>query len=131
MGSDDGNRRNAERAKLRAGLSTALNEDDDPLAAYDQFVKWTVANYAADDKNSGLHDLLQEATTAFRSDPLYKTDLRYLKLWLLYVRLLAREDGIATFASLLANGIGASYSVLYEEYANVLELVGRWVYGLS
>ncbi|KAJ7494723.1 hypothetical protein B0H11DRAFT_1802225 [Mycena galericulata] len=125
MGNHDDGQLSAERAKFKASLSTALKEDDDPLAAYDQFVKWTVKNYADNDPNSGLRELLKEATDAFRSDPVYKTDLRYLKLWLLYVRELERVDGIATFAYLLANGIGASYSILYEEYANILELDGR------
>lgn len=128
MGSHNGDRLSAERAQFKASLLTALREDDDPLAAYDQFVKWTVKNYADDDPNSGLRELLEEATSAFRSDPVYKTDLRYLKLWLLYVRQLERAEGIATFASLLANGIGASYSILYEEYASILELDGRYVY---
>ncbi|KAF7330547.1 hypothetical protein MVEN_02494400 [Mycena venus] len=118
-------RLSAERAHFKASLSTALKEDDDPLAAYDQFVKWTVKNYGDDDPSSGLRELLQEATSAFKSDPVYKTDLRYLKLWILYIRQLTRMDGIATFAFLLANGIGASYSILYEEYAAVLELDGR------
>ncbi|KAJ6619737.1 hypothetical protein B0H10DRAFT_1793054 [Mycena sp. CBHHK59/15] len=125
MATHDGDRLSAERAQFRARLLTALKEDDDPLAAYDQFVKWTVKNYADDDQTSGLRDLLHEVTSGFRSDPLYKTDLRYLKLWLLYVRQLSREDGIATFAFLLSTGIGASYSIFYEEYAKILELDGR------
>jgi hypothetical protein len=119
-------RLSAERAHFKASLSTALKEDDDPLAAYDQFVKWTVKNYADGDPSSGLRELLQEATAAFKSDPVYKTDLRYLKLWILYIRQLTRVDAVATFAFLLANGIGASYSILYEEYAAILELDGRW-----
>ncbi|KAF8206469.1 hypothetical protein K438DRAFT_1756489 [Mycena galopus ATCC 62051] len=118
-------RLNAERAHFKASLSTALKEDDDPLAAYDQFVKWTVKNYADDDPSSGLRELLQEATAAFKDDPVYKSDLRYLKLWILYIRQLTRADGIATFAFLLANRIGASYSILFEEYAAILELDGR------
>ncbi|KAJ7170679.1 hypothetical protein C8R43DRAFT_915864 [Mycena crocata] len=125
MPNNDVDRLRAERAHFTASLSTALKEDDDPLAAYDQFVKWTVKNYADDDPSSGLRELLQEATNAFRSDPMYKNDLRYLKLWLLYVRQLARDDGIATFASLLSSGIGVTYSILYEEYAKILELEGR------
>ncbi|KAJ7127002.1 hypothetical protein C8R44DRAFT_701920 [Mycena epipterygia] len=125
MATHDADRLRAERARFQASLSTALKEDDDPLAAYDQFVKWTVKNYADDDPSSGLRELLQEATNAFRSDPVYKTDLRYLKLWLLYVRQLSRADAIATFVFLLGNGIGASYSILYEEYAAILELDGR------
>ncbi|KAJ7364009.1 hypothetical protein DFH08DRAFT_730369 [Mycena albidolilacea] len=118
-------RLSTERAHFKASLSTALKDDDDPLAAYDQFVKWTVKNYADDDPSSGLRELLQEATAAFKSDPVYKTDLRYLKLWILYIRQLTRVDAVATFAFLLANGIGASYSILYEEYAAILELDGR------
>ncbi|KAJ7707720.1 hypothetical protein B0H17DRAFT_529003 [Mycena rosella] len=125
MATQDGQRLSAERAQFRARLSTALKEDDDPLAAYDQFVKWTVKNYADDDHTSGLRELLQDATSAFRSDSTYKTDLRYLKLWLLYVRQLTRAEGIATFAFLMSNGIGASYSILYEEYASILELDGN------
>ncbi|KAJ6494818.1 hypothetical protein C8R47DRAFT_1117332 [Mycena vitilis] len=125
MATHAGDRLGVERAQFKASLSTALKEDDDPLAAYDQFVKWTFKNYADDDPSSGLRELLQEATSAFRSDPMYKTDLRYLKLWLLYIRQLTRAEGLATFASLLANGIGASYSILYEEYATILELDGR------
>ncbi|KAJ7274424.1 hypothetical protein B0H12DRAFT_1088678 [Mycena haematopus] len=115
----------AERAHFKASLSTALQDDDDPLAAYDQFVEWTVKNYAHDDPASGLHELLQEATAAFQGDPVYKTDLRYLKLWILYIHRLSRADGIAKFAFLLANRIGVSYSILYEEYAAMLELDGR------
>ncbi|KAJ7227179.1 hypothetical protein GGX14DRAFT_418477 [Mycena pura] len=125
MATDLGDRLSTERAHFKASLSAALKEDDDPLAAYDQFVKWTVKNYRDDDPNSGLRDLLHEVTNAFKSDPVYKTDLRYLKLWLLHIRQLARADGISTFAFLMANGIGASYSVLYEEYARILELDGR------
>ncbi|KAJ7104167.1 hypothetical protein B0H15DRAFT_808841 [Mycena belliarum] len=125
MATLDRHRLSAERAQFQASLSTALRDDDDPLAAYDQFVKWTVKNYADDDPTSGLRELLQQATNAFKGDSTYKTDLRYLKLWLLYVRQLTRAEGIATFASLLANSIGTSYSILYEEYANVLELDGK------
>ncbi|KAJ7603143.1 Mad3/BUB1 homology region 1-domain-containing protein [Mycena polygramma] len=95
------------------------------LSDYFNRVKAIVESHADEDPKSGLRELLQEATSAFQSDPLYKTDLRYLKLWLLYIRQLTRAEGLATFASLLVNGIGASYSVLYEEYATILELDGR------
>ncbi|KAF7374916.1 hypothetical protein MSAN_00377700 [Mycena sanguinolenta] len=119
-------RLSAERARFKASLSTAaLQEDEDPLAAYDQFVHWTVKNYADDDPTSGLDELLQKATATFKEDPNYKTDLRYLKLWILYIRRLSRADGLATFASLVANRIGTSYSILYEEYAALLELDGK------
>ncbi|KAJ7066952.1 hypothetical protein C8F01DRAFT_1341160 [Mycena amicta] len=120
MASND--RRATERERLLAALST---DEDDPLAAYDQLVKWTIDNYADGDPDSGLPDLLRQATAAFQTESVYKGDIRYLKLWVLHVRNLSLADGIAAFALLMSNGIGTSYSTLYEEYARLLESAGR------
>ncbi|KAF7312279.1 hypothetical protein MIND_00240900 [Mycena indigotica] len=123
--SNEDRARAAERARLQAGLADALANDDDPLAAYDQFIKWTIDNYPEGHPNSGLSDLLRQATTAFINEPIYKTDIRYLKLWILHARSLALPEGIAALASLMSSGIGTSYSTLYEEYARLLELNGQ------
>ncbi|PFH52982.1 hypothetical protein AMATHDRAFT_1710 [Amanita thiersii Skay4041] len=114
-----------DRQRFKARLAKALTEEDDPLAVYYQFVQWTIKHYGERDPKSGLAQLLEEATRVFREDPLYKTDLRYLKLSSLYARQLPRSDAISIYASLLSNKIGTSYSVLYEEYANLLEQDGR------
>lgn len=117
--------RETERQKYRVRLATALTEEDDPLAAYHQFVQWTIKNYGENNPRSGLKDLLKEATTQFKDDPLYKTDLRYLKLWALYARQGDRAGALSIYASLLASDIGTSYSALYEDYASLLESDGR------
>ncbi|RDB26141.1 Checkpoint serine/threonine-protein kinase bub1 [Hypsizygus marmoreus] len=114
-----------ERQKFRAQLATAINEEDDPLAVYDQFVQWTLKIYGKDDPDSGLLELLERATREFKGDPLYKTDLRYLKLWSLYAGLMKRPGAIEIYAYLLGNDIGTSYSMLYEGYAALLEADGR------
>ncbi|TFK40357.1 Mad3/BUB1 homology region 1-domain-containing protein [Crucibulum laeve] len=114
-----------ERLEYRAQLAIALNEEDDPLAVYHQFVQWTVKNYGEDNPKSGLLELLEEATRQFKDDPLYKTDLRYLKLWSLYSRQVDRAGAISIFAYLMANSIGTSYAALYEDYAHLLEKDGR------
>jgi len=119
--------RERERQKHRARLATALSEEDDPLAAYHQFVQWTIKNYGENDPRSGLLDLLKEATTQFKDDSLYKTDLRYLKLWALYARQMDKQGAIAIYSSLVSSEIGTSYSALYEDYANLLEEEGRYV----
>ena len=115
------------RQKYKARLASALTDADDPLAAYHQFVQWTIKNYGENDPKSGLKDLLMEATSQFKDDPLYKTDLRYLKLWALYARQTDKAGALAIYASLVANDIGTSYSALYEDYANLLESEGRYV----
>jgi checkpoint serine/threonine-protein kinase len=117
-----------QRQRYREQISTDINEDD-PLEAYDNFVQWTLKNYAENDPQSGLVQLLEEATQKFKDDPSYKTDLRYLKLWSLYARRVKNPASI--YASLLSGGIGTTYSLLYEEYANVLEQSGQWVSSLS
>lgn len=116
-----------EKQEFRTKLATAINDEDDPLAVYDQFIQWTLKTYGEDDPNSGLSELLEQATKEFKEDPLYKTDLRYLKLWSLYARQVDRSGAIAIYAYLVSNEIGTSYSVLYEEYATLLEADGRCV----
>lgn len=123
-------KRERERQQHRAQLATALNEEDDPLAVYHTFVQWTIKNYGEDDPKSGLMELLEDATRQFKEDPVYKTDLRYLKLWSLYARQVDREEAIEIYAYLLDRGIGISYSVLYEEYATLLEQDERCVRSL-
>ncbi|KAF8638244.1 hypothetical protein AX17_002266 [Amanita inopinata Kibby_2008] len=117
--------RERERQRYKAKLSKALTEEDDPLSVYYQFVLWTLKHYGERDPKSGLTPLLEEATRVFIEDPLYKTDLRYLKLWSLYARRLSTANAITVYASLLSKEIGTSYSVLYEEYAALLEKDGR------
>jgi len=116
-----------KKQEFRAKLATATYDEDDPLAVYDQFVQWTLKAYGGNDPNSGLLELLQQATSEFKDDSLYKTDIRYLKLWSLYARQVERSDAIAIYAYLVSTEIGTLYSILYEEYATLLEEDGRCV----
>jgi checkpoint serine/threonine-protein kinase len=111
-----------ERQHFRNKISTALVEEDDPLAVYDGFVRWTLENYEENDPHSGLLELLEETTRTFKDDTAYRGDLRYLKLWCLYARRV--EKPATVYAFLIANNIGTKYSALYEEYANALEQDG-------
>lgn len=109
-----------KRDYYRAQIATALEEDPDPLAAYDGFVKWILESYAREQlAQSGLLELLEEATRKFKDDAAYKGDLRYLKLWLLYASHV--EDPSLVYAFLLENNIGAVYAQMYWEYAAALE----------
>ena len=124
---DGTSNRDRERQRYASKLITALNEEDDPLSVYHQFVQWTIKNYDESDPNSGLVDLLKQATMQFKNDSLYKTDLRYLKMWALYARQAKhRSEAIAIYADLVANDIGTSYSALYEDYASLLEGDARY-----
>ena len=106
----------------------SIAESDDPLDIYDRYVKWTLGAYpsAQATQESQLRPLLERATKAFQSDPRYKSDPRYLKLWLNYIRYFS-DAPRETFAYLSRHNIGEGLALFYEEFAAWLERVGRWI----
>lgn len=117
------------RNRLRINVELALeDEDGDPLEAYCRLVYWTVENYPQGPSvESGLIELLEEATRVLKNDRngQWRSNIKYLKLWLLYASFVERPTLIYRF--LIANEIGTGWALLYEEYAAVLERDGRWV----
>ncbi|EDR08005.1 uncharacterized protein LACBIDRAFT_297584 [Laccaria bicolor S238N-H82] len=115
------------RKRLRINVELALeDEDGDPLEAYCRLVYWTVENYPqGHSAESGLLELLEESTRALKDfrNGVWRGDLRYLKLWLLYASYVEKPTMIYKF--LIANDIGTSFALLYEEHAAVLERDGR------
>lgn len=112
-----------ERAEYRTSIAEALEEDEDPLAAYDDFIKWTSRTFPESDPGSGLIQLLEEATRKFKDDARYSGDLRYLKLWCAYAKMV--EKSTLVHAYLVKKDIGCVYGLLWEEYALALEKEGR------
>lgn len=117
------------RQSYRAKLATALNEDEDPLAEYERFVKWTIESYPPElVPKSGLLELLEEATRQFKDDEAYKSDLRYTKLWMLYAAYVDDEKthaAVPIYKFLVKNNVGMAYAQVYEEYAAALERADR------
>lgn len=96
------------------------------LSAYVQLVTWTVEHYPRGQSvESGILELLEEATRVMRHSPFAKADPRYLNLWLRYATYVEHPEVIFEF--LLANDIGTAWAKLYEEYALVLERSKRCV----
>ncbi|KAI0058178.1 hypothetical protein BV25DRAFT_1811268 [Artomyces pyxidatus] len=114
----------SESRSRRAQITAEIDEADDPLALYDQFVKWTFDKYPQEYlASSGLLELVEEATRRYKDDSSYRSDLRYLKLWSLYASLV--DKPVTVFKFVLAREIGTVYALLYEEYALTLERDGR------
>lgn len=106
---------------------SAFDESDDPLDIYDRYVKWTLDTYpsAQATAQSQLLPLLERATKAFLASTHYKNDPRYLKLWLLYIRLFS-DSPRETYVYLSRHSIGENLALYYEEFAAWLEEAGRW-----
>jgi checkpoint serine/threonine-protein kinase len=114
------------RADFEKELAT-IEEADDPLDIYDRYIKWTMAAYPSvqNTSESNLLPLLEKATKAFLSTDMYRNDPRYLKLWLLYIKLFS-DSPRETYAFLSRHGVGENLALFYEEFAAWLEQMGRW-----
>ena len=104
-----------------------IDESDDPLDVYDRYIKWTLSTYpsAQATHDSGLLPLLERATKAFLASAQYKNDVRYLRLWLHYIRLFS-DAPREVFAYLARHGVGESLALFYEDFAAWLEGAERW-----
>jgi checkpoint serine/threonine-protein kinase len=112
-----------KREAMHTELESVLEDEADPLAAYDNFVKWTLQSYA-NHSDSGLLELLEEAVLKFKDDMRYKPgDLRYVKLWILFANHV--DKPAVVYAYMMEKGIGRPYSLFFEEYAEALEREGR------
>ncbi|KAJ8501613.1 hypothetical protein ONZ45_g12090 [Pleurotus djamor] len=116
----------ATRNRLRINVELALDDsEDDPLEAYCRLVYWTVDNYPqGHSAESGLLELLEEATRVLKDDRdgMWRDELKYLKLWVLYASFVEKPTVIYKF--LLVNNIGTNHALFYEEYALALERSG-------
>ncbi|KAF1988797.1 hypothetical protein K402DRAFT_461720 [Aulographum hederae CBS 113979] len=118
---DDSARQTFEKELL------VIADSDDPLDVYDRYVKWTLDTYpsAQATPQSRLLPLLERATKEFLKSSHYKNDPRYLKIWLLYIKLFS-DSPRETYAFLARHGVGDGLALFYEEFAAWLESAGRW-----
>ncbi len=94
------------RRNLEEGIGQAIADQDDVLAAYEQFVKW-LGQHERDTRlvhDYEILEVLEEAVRTLKDDQHYKKDLRYVKLWTMYAKRVRKPD--AVYAFLFKNAIG-------------------------
>jgi checkpoint serine/threonine-protein kinase len=69
--------------------------------------------------------LIEATTRRFVSDPRFSQDLRLLRMWISYTRMVERREEI--WAYLDTRNIGTNHAVFYEEWAAANEGLGRYV----
>ncbi|KAF4554588.1 Checkpoint serine/threonine-protein kinase bub1-like protein [Elsinoe fawcettii] len=108
------------------GEIASIEDSDDPLDVWDRYVKWIETTYPDPaSPNAGLCGVLERVTKSLLKRGEYKNDVRYLRLWLRYVRFFA-EQPREVFVYLSRNGVGEGLALYYEEFAGWLEGEGRW-----
>ncbi|WVR09655.1 hypothetical protein IAU60_006729 [Kwoniella sp. DSM 27419] len=93
----------------------------DVLDVYHKYISFVVESHPSSDAH--LLPLLETTTRRFVNDARYTQDVRYLKMWINYSRLIERREEIWAF--LESRDIGTKHSQFYEEWAIALERLGR------
>jgi checkpoint serine/threonine-protein kinase len=109
-------KRDQEQAHFEKALEKA-EEDDDPLAIYDQYIKWIQENFTGSNKE--LMKVLERGVRTFRRDGRYSNDPRYIRMWMLTAKNTPKP--LELFKYLTSNDIGQKTALFYEEYASYLE----------
>ncbi|TID30668.1 hypothetical protein CANINC_000735 [Pichia inconspicua] len=106
-------------------LPENLEEMDDPLQLYIQYVKWIRENYkTGNTKESQLIKVLERTTHDFKDVEYYKNDVRYFKMWLEYITYSENPGDIYNY--LLKKQIGKELALFYENYALYFEAINQW-----
>ncbi|KAG0643780.1 Mad3/BUB1 homology region 1-domain-containing protein [Tuber brumale] len=114
----------AKQAEFEEELRASLDLDD-PLEVWVRYVNWTQETFpSGHSTDSGLLQLLERATQTFIHEQHYKNDPRYLRLWIQYIQSFSDAPREA-FAYLARHDIGQRLALFYEEYAALLEKMGR------
>lgn len=95
-------------------------EGDDPLHPWLQCIRWVKDAYPSGGHQSELLQVVEACTRTFQDDERYKSDIRYLRVWVIYADLCKEPQEIYEF--LEARSIGQDHALFYEAYATYKEL---------
>ncbi|KAK1304340.1 3-phosphoinositide-dependent protein kinase 1 [Acorus calamus] len=83
----------------------------------------------AESSFSRLEELLGDCIRTFMDSDLYRDDVRFLKIWILYADV--TQDAEKVYLEMEDKQIGISHSLLYEAFAFLMESKGNLVEALS
>ncbi|KAJ1727878.1 protein kinase [Coemansia sp. Benny D160-2] len=98
-------------------------ETDDPLDVHYRYVQWIFEVFPQASGNQAVIKLVERPLRLFNDDERYRNDARFVKMWIWYIGII-NSGQEAVFQYLLANRIGDSLAITYEEYARLLESTG-------
>ncbi|KAJ9104483.1 hypothetical protein QFC21_001979 [Naganishia friedmannii] len=111
---DVANQREADGEEMEEGVMDVL----DPYVKYIAFI-----NQHHPSSATHLLPVLESTTRKFVDDSRFFQDLRYLKLWVQYSKLVEKSEDIWVFLN--SREIGTNHALMYEEWAQSCETRGR------
>jgi checkpoint serine/threonine-protein kinase len=117
------NAHSAVRSQFENDIASS-SDLDDPLEVWLRYIKWADEIFPqGQSTESGIACLIERCTDQFKNDKQYKSDPRYLRVWLAYSTY--SDAPLDIFVFLQRNQIGLDLALYYEEYAAVLERINR------
>ncbi|XVF66805.1 hypothetical protein PTKIN_Ptkin10aG0067200 [Pterospermum kingtungense] len=112
-------------------MGVILTESNDSSFAHDPLFPWLQSIkkaldewYSGNRAASDLDKILSECISTFKHIDQYRNDLRFLKIWFIYLE--GSNDFESVFREMEENEICVGRSLLYEWYAYFLEAKGKW-----
>ncbi|KAJ1795870.1 protein kinase, partial [Coemansia sp. RSA 2399] len=99
-------------------------ETDDPLDVYYRYIQWLLEAFPQATGHQPIIRLVERPLKLFQEEERYRNDTRFVKMWLWYIGIL-NSNQETVFQFLMANKIGDSLAIMYEEYAKALESYGN------
>lgn len=97
---------------------------DDAIEPWLRLIKWTQESFSSGQQKAELQKILELCTRELIKIEKYKTDIRYLRVWVQYADCLPDPNDV--FLYLKEQAIGQEYALYYEAYATYLELKGNY-----
>ena len=91
----------------------------DPLDVWIKYIRWWQDRCVAGGPVQQLLPVLERCAFAFKEDPRYTDDARYLRVWISYADLV--RDAEPIFDYLYGRRIGETHTLFWESWAAVLE----------
>ncbi|KAJ1733855.1 protein kinase [Coemansia biformis] len=112
-------------AQFQAEIATLdITESDDPLDVYYRYIRWLLEVFPQAHGQQMVIKLVEAPLKLFRGQERYRNDARFVKMWVWYTEIVV-DGQEAVYQFLVANKIGDSLAMLYEEYAKLLEGLGK------
>lgn len=91
---------------------------------WSRYIKWTQENCPTDTK--AYLSVIERCLQKFTESPLYSQDIRFLRIWILYVNSLDFQMAKQTFAFMRTHNIGGTLALFYLAETLVYEQNGEY-----
>ena len=122
------------RVQFESRIAQSDEDDGDPLIYYLEYVEWLRHAYpqGLTSKQSGALGVIERCLIRFKDDDRYRNDLRYLKLWVSYIKNFHADSPVEArnlYVFMYRNKIGLKHELFYIEFSKLLFEMRRFQEG--